>query len=147
MRYFKCVTCSFPPPPPSIHFSLLCLCRCSGPLITKPSWPLVELTGGFMSGTLGVCVCVCVCVCVMMWPPCSKIGEEQSPEDAEDGPPELLVCECGCAWPSLHPLPSLPGSSSMEATQQRSRTSRGTQMSPGWSAVCQRTTFCKCGRW
>ena len=22
---------------------------------------------------------------------CSKIGEEQSPEDAEDGPPELLV--------------------------------------------------------
>lgn len=23
---------------------------------------------------------------------CSKIGEEQSAEDAEDGPPELLVC-------------------------------------------------------
>ena len=23
---------------------------------------------------------------------CSKIGEEQSSEDAEDGPPELLVC-------------------------------------------------------
>lgn len=22
---------------------------------------------------------------------CSKIGEEQSPEDTEDGPPELLV--------------------------------------------------------
>ena len=22
---------------------------------------------------------------------CSKIGEDQSPEDAEDGPPELLV--------------------------------------------------------
>ena len=26
----------------------------------------------------------------------SKIGEEQSPEDAEDGPPELLVGVCIC---------------------------------------------------
>ena len=26
----------------------------------------------------------------------SKIGEEQSPEDAEDGPPELLVIMCVC---------------------------------------------------
>jgi WD40 repeat protein len=25
----------------------------------------------------------------------SRIGEEQSAEDAEDGPPELLVSECG----------------------------------------------------
>ena len=28
---------------------------------------------------------------------CSKIGEEQSSEDAEDGPPELLVSSTSCA--------------------------------------------------
>lgn len=28
----------------------------------------------------------------------SKIGEEQSPEDAEDGPPELLVSPTQCAF-------------------------------------------------
>jgi WD40 repeat protein len=27
----------------------------------------------------------------------TKIGEEQTPEDAEDGPPELLVSECASA--------------------------------------------------
>lgn len=29
---------------------------------------------------------------------CSKIGEEQSPEDAEDGPPELLVSPAEAPW-------------------------------------------------
>lgn len=32
----------------------------------------------------------------LIWP-CSKIGEEQSAEDAEDGPPELLVSHKGFA--------------------------------------------------
>ena len=37
-----------------------------------------------------------VCFFLFVFLPCisSKIGEEQSPEDAEDGPPELLVSFC-----------------------------------------------------
>jgi len=38
----------------------------------------------------------CVCVCVS-----SKIGEDQTAEDAEDGPPELLVCDCFMSLLSL----------------------------------------------
>lgn len=84
----------------------------------------------------------------------SKIGEEQSPEDAEDGPPELLVSgnkssQCairGFSAPLLISI-MLSFSLSMADTQQRSQISLGTPMNRGSSALYQRTTSCKCGRW
>ena len=38
-------------------------------------------------------------------------------------------------------------SSSMEVTLPRSLISPGTPMNPGSSALCLKTTSCKCGRW
>lgn len=86
----------------------------------------------------------------------SKIGEEQSPEDAEDGPPELLVSGSkGSQTPwkivlftwLTSSLVFLSFSSSTAGTRQRSRISPGTPMNRGSSALYQRTTSCKCGRW
>lgn len=84
----------------------------------------------------------------------SKIGEEQSPEDAEDGPPELLVSGNKSSQCALRPVFSpvlissmLSFSSSTAVTQQRSQISLGTPMNRGSSALYQRTTSCKCGRW
>merc|ERR1711872_215394 len=57
----------------------------------------------------------------------SKIGEEQSAEDAEDGPPELLFIHGG-------------------HTAKISDFS-GTQMTPGLYAACLRTISCRSGRW
>ncbi len=81
----------------------------------------------------------------------SKIGEEQSAEDAEDGPPELLVRVLPriTAWRIwLTPFFfSFLDSLSTVGTRPRSRTLRGTRTSSGSSAVCLRTISCKCGRW
>lgn len=85
----------------------------------------------------------------------SKIGEEQSPEDAEDGPPELLVSGNKSSQfpgrsfsaPGSFLLSCFSFSSSMVGTQQRSQISPGTPMNRGSSALYQRTTSCKCGRW
>lgn len=84
----------------------------------------------------------------------SKIGEEQSPEDAEDGPPELLVSvnkssQCAVRGFFSPLLISVMFSFSLSTadTRQRSQISLGTPMNHGSSALYQRTTSCKCGRW
>ncbi|CAJ0918730.1 unnamed protein product, partial [Mesorhabditis belari] len=58
----------------------------------------------------------------------SKIGEDQSPEDAEDKLLELLLLHGG-------------------HTAERSPTSRGIQMSRGLSARSAKTTSCRSGKW
>lgn len=84
---------------------------------------------------------------IMFWD-LSRAGEEQSPEDAQDGPPELYVsprfapvflkmyadskrftvCSCTVATPTVSP------------------TSTGISMTLGFFAPPQRTTCCRSGR-
>lgn len=62
----------------------------------------------------------------------SKIGEEQSAEDAEDGPPELLVSDSSLQlFKFIIVKIVILNSSSTEGTRPRSLTSRGTRMSRG----------------
>ena len=75
----------------------------------------------------------------------SKIGEEQTTEDSEDGPPELVVSKHLQKKIFFFILPS--SSSSMQGTLPRSPTSLGTLMNRGFCAVCLRITSCRCGRW
>jgi hypothetical protein len=64
----------------------------------------------------------------------SRIGEEQSPEDAEDGPPELLV---------FYNLYSLY----MADIQTKYPTFLGTLMILGFFLLLQRIIFAKYGKW
>lgn len=103
----------------------------------------------------------------------SKIGEEQSAEDAEDGPPELLVslkslysvhfdcylyvylllvCFCFCFFFCVFLLSYLFSliwfhSSSMAVTRPKSLTFRGTLTNPGSSAPFLKITSCRFGKW
>ena len=76
--------------------------RFSGRLITRRFWRRVEQTGDYTCGISGQCLypvihwfsvtkLPCPEVSRLRGCCCSKIGEEQSAEDSEDGPPELLV--------------------------------------------------------
>lgn len=85
---------------------------------------------------------------IMFWD-LSRAGEEQSPEDAQDGPPELYVspqfvliipmtnadmkrfavCLCTVATPTVSP------------------TSTGISMTPGFFAPPRKTTCCRSGRY
>ena len=80
----------------------------------------------------------------------SKIGEEQSAEDAEDGPPELLV-SCQFCYHYLFLLDSSLllsfYSSFTEATQPKSLISHGIPTSHGLSARSLKTTSCRSGKW
>ena len=98
----------------------------------------------------------------------SRIGDEQSKEDAEEGPPELLVramSDAGCVRRRLRverPArgPGLAcggrcstesryrcGSFSMEGTHPRFRISAGARTTRGWWRRSRRTTSCRFGRW
>lgn len=84
---------------------------------------------------------------IMFWD-LSRAGEEQSPEDAQDGPPELYVYDLiSHLLDSLLIYRSLPGCSSMAATQIASRTSAGTSTIPGFFPLRPRITCCRSGRW
>ena len=77
----------------------------------------------------------------------SKIGEEQSTEDAEDGPPELLVHLNSFLFSHKSFNIICVHSLSTAAIRQRSLISPGTRMSPGSSVPFQKTTSCRFGRW
>ncbi len=64
----------------------------------------------------------------------SKIGEEQTSDDAEDGPPELLV-RIGVIIRKIHVLFC---SSFMVVIRQKSPTFHGIQLNPGSSVQYQK---------
>ena len=81
----------------------------------------------------------------------SRIGEEQTAEDAEDGPPELLVGISCCTtlslvWMDAQPIPLLT-SSYMADIQTRYLILVGIKMNHGFFAVLQKTMFVKYGKW
>jgi hypothetical protein len=84
---------------------------------------------------------------IMFWD-LSRAGEEQTPEDAQDGPPELYVTLC-LACINLFELITdfIPGYLCTVDTQTVSLTSAGTLATPGFFALLLRTIYCRCGRW
>ena len=95
---------------------------------------------------------------VLFWD-LSKIGDEQTPEDAEDGPAELYVLVSNiCRFP-FHPeqiiqpttcfrghtLTNTTGCSCTQVTLPRSQTLAGTRRSPGQFAAHQKTISLKSG--
>jgi WD40 repeat protein len=77
----------------------------------------------------------------------SRIGDEQTPEDAEDGPPELLVSRGTNA--TLSPGSDIVAFPSLctEATPTGFRTLAGTPTSRGLLPVSPRTMCAKSGKW
>jgi WD40 repeat protein len=85
---------------------------------------------------------------IMFWD-LSRAGEEQSPEDAQDGPPELYVIFLfiflKSSGSTSHTDISIVYSCTV-VTRIVSLTLAGTSMTPGYFALPQRTTFCRYGR-
>jgi histone-binding protein RBBP4 len=90
---------------------------------------------------------------VMIWD-VEKIGNDQSPEDADDGPPELLVRAARYPPPPPAALATLnrplfptPTSRSLctAATRTASRTFPGTKRKSGSLPASRTTTCCRCG--
>lgn len=86
---------------------------------------------------------------IMFWD-LSRAGEEQTPDDAQDGPPELYVVSFSflLATPSKQLAnPNQPAVCSCTVvTPTVSPTSTGTSTTPGFSALPRRTTCCRSGR-
>lgn len=80
---------------------------------------------------------------IMFWD-LSRAGEEQTPEDAQDGPPELYVHQSFCLL--LRSLTHKLVSSCTVATPTGFLTSAGTSVTPGFCARLPRTTCCRFGR-
>jgi WD40 repeat protein len=80
---------------------------------------------------------------IMFWD-LSRAGEEQTPDDAQDGPPELYVHQSFRLFllSLTHKLVSL----CTVATPTVSPTSAGTSATPGFCAQLPRTICCKFGR-
>lgn len=85
---------------------------------------------------------------IMFWD-LSRAGEEQTPEDAQDGPPELYV-PYYCVIRILFRLTNLIFfivCSCTVVTPTVSLTSAGTSVTRGCCARRQKTTSSRCGRW
>lgn len=83
---------------------------------------------------------------IMFWD-LSRAGEEQSPDDAQDGPPELYVTSPFTVLSKrLADLNRPAVCSCTVVTPTESPTSTGTSTTPGFSALPQRTTCCRSGR-
>ena len=78
----------------------------------------------------------------------SRIGAEQTPEDAEDGPPELLVSAVQTTHRVLFLyFPLFFRSLFMVGTRRRCLTSPGPNPKTGWWRPLLKTTFCRFGSW
>lgn len=88
----------------------------------------------------------------------SKVGDEQLPDDQEDGPPELYVFSTprlsgasrlgmrGSPNPQFSQILTLSGYSCTVVTPTTWRISPGTRTTRGWFAARQKTTYSRSGR-
>lgn len=78
---------------------------------------------------------------IMFWD-LSRAGEEQTPDDAQDGPPELYVCSVYITLPLTDRIVC----SCTAATRTASPISAGTSTTRGCCVRLPKTISCRCGR-